>query len=74
MSPKFFQWLLQTVPQVLGFPGGASGQNSRGGHGNPFQYSLSWRIPMDKGAWGGYSPQCHKESDMTEVTYHTHAL
>ena len=27
---------------------------------------LAWRIPMDRGAWQGYSPWGHKESDMTE--------
>ena len=29
---------------------------------------LAWKIPMDRGAWLGYSPWGHKESDMTEVT------
>ena len=73
MSPKFFQWLLQTVPQALGFPGGASGKESRGEHGNPFQYSCLENLHGQR-SLGGYSPQCHKESDMTEVTYHTHAF
>ena len=27
---------------------------------------LSWRIPIDRGAWRGYSPCGHKESDTTE--------
>ena len=27
---------------------------------------LAWRIPMDRGAFVGYSPWGHKESDMTE--------
>ena len=27
---------------------------------------LAWRIPMDREAWGGYSPWGHKESDTTE--------
>ena len=27
---------------------------------------LAWRIPMDRGAWWGYSPRGHKESDTTE--------
>ena len=31
---------------------------------------LAWRIPMDRGAWRGYSPQGRKESDTTETTYH----
>ena len=26
----------------------------------------AWRIPMDRGAWGGYSPWGRRESDMTE--------
>ena len=32
---------------------------------------LAWRIPMDRGAWGGYSPPGHKESDTTEATQHS---
>ena len=27
---------------------------------------LAWRISMDRGAWWGYSPWGHKESDMTD--------
>ena len=27
---------------------------------------LAWRIPMDRGAWGGYSSWGHKESDTAE--------
>ena len=27
---------------------------------------LAWRIPMDRGAWGGYSPWGHNELDLTE--------
>ena len=27
---------------------------------------LAWRIPMDRGAWQGYSSWGRKESDMTE--------
>ena len=27
---------------------------------------LAWRISMDRGTWGCYSPQGHKESNMTE--------
>ena len=43
-----------------------------GGNGNPLQYSLL-KNPMDRGAWGGYSPRGHKESDMTKHTHtHTH--
>ena len=30
---------------------------------------LAWRLPMDRGVWGGgYSPWGHTESDTTEVT------
>ena len=48
-------------------PGGSPG----GGHGNPLQYSCL-ENPMDRGAWGGYSPWGRKKWDMTEVTWHTH--
>jgi len=42
------------------------------GHGNSLQYSCL-ENPMDRGApQVGYSPQGHKESDMTEVSSHTH--
>ena len=27
---------------------------------------LAWKIPMDRGAWSGYSPWGWKESDTTE--------
>ena len=36
---------------------------------------LAWRILMDRGAWGEgreLQSRCHKESDTTEVTEHTH--
>ena len=29
---------------------------------------LAWRIPMDRGAWQGYSLRGHKELDMTWAT------
>ena len=29
---------------------------------------LVWRIPMDRGGWGGYSLWGLKESDITEAT------
>ena len=35
--------------------------------GNPLQYSYL-KNSMESGAWGGYSPWGHKESDTTEVT------
>ena len=45
------------------------------GNGNPLQYSCL-ENSMDRGAWWGYSPRGHKESDMTEQAHthiHTHA-
>ena len=35
------------------------------GNGNPLQYSCL-ENPMERGAWGVYSLQGHKELDMTE--------
>ena len=32
---------------------------------------LAWRIPMDRGAWGGCSPWGRKELDTAEATKHT---
>ena len=66
----------------MGFPGGSevkasasnagdlgsipgSGRSPGEGNGNPLQYSCL-ENPMDKGSLVGYSPQGHKESDMTE--------
>jgi len=41
------------------------GEESPGGrHETLPQYSC-WRIPMDRGAWQGYSLWGHKELDMT---------
>ena len=49
-----------------------SGRSPRVGNGNPLQYS-SLGNPMDRGAWQAtYSSWGHKESDVTEVTEHTH--
>ena len=46
-----------------------SGRSSKGGHGNPFQYSCL-ENPMDRGAWWAtYSPWGCKEEDMTEATW-----
>ena len=44
-----------------------SGRSPGGGQDNPLQYSCL-ENPMDRGAWWGYSPWGHKESDMTEAT------
>ena len=41
------------------------GRSPGGGHGNPLQYSCL-ENPMDRGAWGGYSPWGCKGSDTTE--------
>ena len=66
----------------LGFPGGAvgkksacnagdpgsipgSGRSPEEGNGTPLQYSCL-ENPMDRGAWGGYSPWGRKESNTTE--------
>ena len=45
---------------------GRSGRSPGGRPGNPLQYSCL-ENPMDRGAWGGYSPEGHKESDRTRV-------
>ena len=42
-----------------------SGSSSGEGHGNPLQYSEK---PQGQRSLAGYSPECRKESDMTEVT------
>ena len=66
----------------LNFPGGSNGKESAcnarhpgsisglgrypgGGHGNPLQYSCL-ENPVDRGAWGGYSPCGRKELDATK--------
>ena len=48
---------LGSVPRFGRFPGG--------GHGNPLQYSCL-ENPHGRRSLVGYSPCCHKESDMTE--------
>ena len=48
-----------------------SGRYPGGRHGNPLQFFCS-KNPMDKRSLEGCSPQCCKESDMTEVTERTH--
>ena len=30
---------------------------------------LAWKNPMERGAWGGYSPWGHKESNIVDYTY-----
>ena len=57
------------IRNIGSIPG--SGRSPGGGHGNPFQFSCM-ENPMDKRSLAGYSPQGHRELDMTEVTEHTH--
>ena len=42
------------------------------GNGNPLEYSCL-ENSINRGLVS-YSPQCHKESDLTEATEHTHIL
>ena len=49
-----------------------SGRAPGGEHGNPSQYSCL-ENPHGQRSLVGYSPQDCKESDMSEVTQHTHA-
>ena len=49
-----------SIPGWERFPGG--------GHGNPLQYSCRENGPRSP---AGYRPWGHRESDMTEVTWHT---
>ena len=44
-----------------------SGRYPGEGNGNPLQYSCL-ENSMNRGAWAGYSPWGHKESDMTGMT------
>ena len=46
------------------------GTSHGGGHDNPFQYSCL-ENPLDRGAWQAAAHGA-AESDMTEVTQHTH--
>ena len=43
------------------------GRSSRGGHGNPLQYSCL-ENPCGQRRLAGYSPYSHKDSDTIEVT------
>ena len=47
-----------------------SGRSPGGGHGNPVQYSCL-ENPHGQRSLAGYSPQGHKELDMTKHTYIT---
>ena len=42
-----------------------SGGPPGGGNGNPLEYSFL-KIPINRGAWAGYSSKGHKELDMTD--------
>ena len=70
------------TPVLMGFPGSSVNKESAcnagslnliprlersplGGHDNPLQY-ISWRIPVDRGAWVGYNLWGQEESDTAE--------
>ena len=62
--------MVKNLPANTGDPGATGlipglARLPRGGHGNPLQNSCL-ENPMDRGAWQGYSPWGHKESDRTE--------
>ena len=79
----------KVIQIYMGFPGGSEskgsacntedpgsipglGRSSGEGNGNPLQYSCL-ENSMDKSSLAGYSPQGHKESDMTaHIHTHTH--
>ena len=48
------------------------GRSPGEGNGNPLQYSCL-ETPHGQKSLVGYSPEGHKESDMTEVTEHAHS-
>jgi len=75
------------TPVFLGFPHGSAGKESAcnvgdlgsipelgrspgGGHGNPLQYSCL-ENPHGQRSLVGFSPQGHKESDMTTTKHST---
>ena len=74
---------------IQGFPGSSAGKESAckagdpgsilgsrrspgGGHGNQLQYSCL-ENPHGQRSLVGYSPWCHKQSDMTEQPTYTHS-
>ena len=75
---------------IQGFPGSSAGKESAckagdpgsipglrrspgGGHGNPLQYSCL-ENPHGQRSLVGYSPWCHKQSDMTEQLSTAHMV
>ena len=63
-------WWLSSKESNAGATGDAGSiprRSPRGGHGDPLQYA-SLENPVDRGAWGDYSPWDRKELDMSEVT------
>ena len=58
--------VVKNLPRDVGLTPGL-GRFPGGGHGNPLQYSCL-ENPHGQRSLVGYSPQGHKESDMTEVT------
>ena len=62
--------MVKNLPANAGDTGDAGSHPGSGrcpgiGNGNPLQYSCL-KKPMDRGAWRGYNPWGHKESDMTK--------
>ena len=67
---KLGMLVVKNPPAKAGYAGHAGsipglGRSPGGGNGNPLQYSCLGN-PMGRGAWLGYSPWDHEESDMTE--------
>ena len=59
--------MVTNPPANAGDPGSSpgSGRSPGGGNGNPFQY-FCLQSAMHRGAWQGYSPRGHRESDTPE--------
>ena len=65
-APRWMQEAKWKTPRMI-FKGW---EESPGEGMTTYSSILAWRIPMDRGAWQGYSPRGRKESDRTEATYH----
>ena len=83
MAKVLLVWVSQVVLVVKNLPASSgdvsdagsipgSGRSLAGGHGNPLQYILAWRIPMDRGVWWATVHGVTKSMDTTEVTAQTH--
>ena len=77
-------WTSQVVPVIKNPPANAGDTGHAGlipalgrylgeGNGNPLHYCCLVNS-MERGAWGGYSPWSHKESDTTDHTTAIHIL